>query len=168
MSSVRRTVGKARLEFLNAIRTMMYLQMVRPGTGSKVRLGRRCLISVWSRITVVRMRLDGLLEGILQRLKALSVAQCVSIGAQAAARGLRVSEFVTVALTTCMSCRNHPTAFYASVETADKVNSVIKHFILCSQMHNVFWRTGSQMHAIVFVTCTVGYRKRDKSARITN
>ena len=57
----------------------------------------------------------GWLVDILQWLKALSYAKCVSIGPPAAVSGLVTSGFATVAHFTCTTWDEHQPATYATV-----------------------------------------------------
>jgi len=69
---------------------------------------------------VVRMRQDGFLVGTPQWRKALSVAQCVSIGTAAAVDGLETSGFVTVVPFTCTSWGQQAAALCDTVATGNK------------------------------------------------
>jgi len=66
-------------------------------------------------INVVRMHQVGWLVDILQWLKALSYAKCVSIGPPAAVNGLVTSGFATVAHFTYTTWGEHQSATYATV-----------------------------------------------------
>ena len=68
------------------------------------------------------MRQVGSLVGILRWLKGLCRAGCVSIGPLAVVNGRNISEFVTVALSTCTSYLQHVTAVCGTVETVNFVS----------------------------------------------
>ena len=95
---MRMTARKAIVEFSNATATC-----ARPGIGSREMQESRCLTRVSLNNNVVRMRQVGFLVGTPQWRKALSVAQCVSIGTAAAVDGFKTSGFVTVVPFTCTS-----------------------------------------------------------------
>lgn len=111
------TVHKVTKEWLNV--TTAWLPA---GTGSQDWQETKCQIHVSSQRIVVRVRQVGWLVDILQWLRVLFSAKCVSTGQKNVVVGTRTSEFVIVVLSMCTTSSHHQLAGYATVETVCQVN----------------------------------------------
>lgn len=94
---------------------------VRLGIGFLEVQASKCPISVCLNNNVTPMRRAGFLVGILQWLKALSIAKCVSTGTLTAVTGLETSGFATAVLFMCTSCHQHTAAICDTVARGTKV-----------------------------------------------